>query len=84
LKYSKHFIKLIQEINLQNEDCLVSFDAINLFTTVPVGQVLQVIINRLIMDPFSQNVYVYRLKTLELFDICSATAYFQFEDKLPK
>jgi hypothetical protein len=34
----EHFIKLIEEINLQNEDCLVSFE-VSLFTSVPVEEV---------------------------------------------
>jgi hypothetical protein len=50
MKNSEHFIKLIQDINLQNEDYLVSFD-ITLFTNAPVEEVLQIIRNRLSTDP---------------------------------
>jgi hypothetical protein len=42
---------LIQQISLQNEDYLVSFD-ISLFTKVLAEEVLQVVRNRLSMDPF--------------------------------
>jgi hypothetical protein len=49
VKNSEHFIKLIQDINLQSENCLVIPDIIGLFTKVPVEEVLQVI--RLSVDP---------------------------------
>jgi hypothetical protein len=44
------FIRLIHEIKPQNEFCLVGFD-INLFTNVPVEEVLLAIRNRLSTDP---------------------------------
>jgi hypothetical protein len=50
LKNLEQFIELIHEINLQNEDCPVSF-YVSLFTIVPMEEVLQVIRNRLSMDP---------------------------------
>jgi hypothetical protein len=49
VKNSDHFIKLIQEINLQNKDCLISFEVP--FTSIPVEEVLLVVRNRLIMGP---------------------------------
>jgi hypothetical protein len=36
LKNSEPSIKLIKEVNLQNEDCFVSIDIVSLFTNVPV------------------------------------------------
>jgi hypothetical protein len=39
VKNSEHFIKLIQKIKLQNEDYLVSFDIVSLFTNVPGEEV---------------------------------------------
>jgi hypothetical protein len=48
---SEHFIKWIHNINLQIEDCLVSFDVVTLFTKVPVEEILQVIRNIFNTDP---------------------------------
>jgi hypothetical protein len=61
MKSSEHFIKLIQDINLQNEDYLESSD-VSLFTNVPVEGVLHDIRNRLNTDPSHQNTHRYKLK----------------------
>jgi hypothetical protein len=81
MRNSESFIKLVWEINLQNEDCLVNFD-ISLFTNVPLEEVLQVIRNRLNMDPsFPERSPLQVEDVMELLNICLTTAYFQFEDK---
>jgi hypothetical protein len=59
---SEHIIKLIQMINIQNKDCLVSFDIVSLFTNIPVEEVLQIIIDS-IRILLSQNAHFYKLKT---------------------
>jgi hypothetical protein len=81
-KHSEHFIKSIQEINLQNGDYLVSFDVVSLFTNVPMEEILQVIRNRLSMDhSFPERSSLQVEDVMELLDICLTTTYFQFEDK---
>jgi hypothetical protein len=59
--FMKNFIKLIQDINLQNEDYLVSFD-VSLFINVPVEEVLQVIRNKLNTDPSIPECLSFKLK----------------------
>jgi hypothetical protein len=46
VKDSEHFIKSTEDINLQNERYLASFDIVSLFTNVPMEEVLQVIGNQ--------------------------------------
>jgi hypothetical protein len=46
VKNSDHFIQFIQEINLQNEDSLVSSNADSLFTNITVEEVLGTTANR--------------------------------------
>jgi hypothetical protein len=76
---SEHFIKSIQDINLQTEDYLVSF--VSLFTNVPV-EVLQVIRNRFSTEPSFPECSPLRVEdVMELTDVCLTTMYFQFEDK---
>jgi hypothetical protein len=84
VKDSEHFIKSIQDINLQNEDYLVSLDVVSLFTSVPVEELLQAIRNRLNMEPFFPEGSPLQVEEImELLGICLAT-YFQFEDKFYK
>jgi hypothetical protein len=68
VKNSEHFIKSIQDINLQNEDCLASFDVIRLFSNVPMGEVLQIIRNRLNRDSsFSERSPLHVDDVMEFF-----------------
>jgi hypothetical protein len=69
MKDSEHFVKSIQDINLQNEDYLISFD-VSLFTNVLVEEVLRVIRNRLSGDPsFSECSPSQVEDIMELLDI---------------
>jgi hypothetical protein len=83
VKNSEHFIKSIQDINLQNEDYLPSYDVVSLFINIPVEEVLQVIRNRLSADPFFPECTLVE-DEMELLEICLTTTYeyFQFEDKV--
>jgi hypothetical protein len=74
VKNWEHFIKLTQEINFQNEDNLLSFDVVNLFTNVPVEVGLQVIRSRLSADPsFPERSRLQVEDVMELLDICPTT-----------
>jgi hypothetical protein len=79
MKDSEHFIKSKKDINPQNEDCLVSFDTVSLFTNLPVEEVLQVIRNRLSADPsFPERSPLQVADVMELLDIYLITTCFQF------
>jgi hypothetical protein len=74
-------MKSIQDINLQNGDCLVSFDVVSLFTNVPVEEVLEVMRNRLSTVPsLSERSPLQVGNVMELLDICVTITHFQFED----
>jgi hypothetical protein len=82
MKSSGHCIQLVQEINLKNKDCLVSFVAVSLFTNVAVEGVLQVIRNRFSTDPSFPERSPFQVEdALELLDIGLSTTHFQSEDK---
>jgi hypothetical protein len=71
MKKSGYFITLKQDINIQNGDCLASFDVICLFTKIPVEEVSQVIRNRLSIDPSpSERSYLQDGYAIELLDMC--------------
>jgi hypothetical protein len=81
MKNLEHFIKLIEDINLQNEVCNVSFDTVSLLTNIPMEEVLQVIRYILNMDcSFPEHSLLQAEDVMELLDICLTTTYFQFED----
>jgi hypothetical protein len=82
VKNSEYFIKLIWDINLQNEDYLVSFTIANVFINISVEEDLQVIRSRLNTDPsFPEQSPLQVEDVMELLDICLTTTYFQFEGK---
>jgi hypothetical protein len=82
VKNTEHFIKSIKDFNFQNEDYLVSFDVVSLFTNVPVEEVLQIIKNRFSTDTFfSERSPLQVEDMMELLDICLKTTNFQFYGK---
>jgi hypothetical protein len=55
---------------------------VSLFTNVPEEEVIQVIRNRLNMDPsLPEHSPLSVEDIMELLDICLTATYFQFEDK---
>jgi hypothetical protein len=81
MKNSERFIKLVQDINLQNEEYLESFE-VSLFTNIPVVEVLQVTRNRLDMDPSFPECSPLQVENImELLYVCLTTTYIQFKNK---
>jgi hypothetical protein len=77
VKNSEHFIKSIQDINMQREDYLVRYDVVSIFANIPVEEVLQVMRNRLSTDPsFPERSPLQVEDVMELMDICLTTTYF--------
>jgi hypothetical protein len=75
LLLEEHILKLTQEINLQNEDCHVSFDIISLVTNVPVQEVF--IRNSLNTNPSIPVCSPLQSEDImELLDICLTITYF--------
>jgi hypothetical protein len=76
IKNSGHFIQLLKPVNLQRQDTLISFDAVSLFTNVPVDEALQVIRNKLINNNTLAERSILKVEAImELLDVC-------FEDHL--
>jgi hypothetical protein len=81
VKNSGHFIQLLKPIGLQDQDILVSFDVVVLFTNVPVEESLQIIKTKIDTD---QEKIHFNLKTeviMEILEVCMRTIYFQVDNK---
>jgi hypothetical protein len=83
MKNSEKFIKSIRNINLQNEDYLVSFDVNqSLHQRRSDKKTLQAIRNRQSTDPsFPECSRLQFENLMELLDILLTTTYFQFKNK---
>ena len=46
LKSTDHFIEKLKEFNPNNQNTMVSFDVVSLFTNVPLVETIDIIINR--------------------------------------
>jgi hypothetical protein len=80
MKNSEQFTKLIYDINLQNEDYIVGFDVVSLFTNLLMEEVLQVIRSRLSTDPSLPERSPLQVDDVtEVRGICFTTMYFEFE-----
>jgi hypothetical protein len=77
MKNKDHFIQLLKPIELQDQDILVSFDVVSLFTNVQIEESLQVIETKL--DTDQEKIEHFNLKTeviVEIFEVCMRTTYF--------
>jgi hypothetical protein len=81
VKNSRYFVQLLKSVNLQSLGTLVSFDAVNLFTDVPVDEALQVIRNNLHNgDTLTERSVLEVEAIMELVEVCLRTTYFQVDD----
>ena len=65
VKNSTKFRESIPDINLQDDDELVSFDVVSLFTSIPVDVVVNVAYNRLVNDEnLQERTALYRSPAL--------------------
>ena len=68
-------------MELEAQDCLVSFDVTNLFTQGPVDEALQVIEERLSANnSLIEKTSIPVLQLTEIIEICLRTTYFQFQE----
>ena len=74
--------KSIADINLQDEDEIVSFDVVSLFTSIPVDVAVNVAQNRLVNDEnLLKRTALPVTDIIKLLDFCLSTANFQYDHK---
>jgi hypothetical protein len=77
-----HFIQLLKPIELQDQDILVIFDVVSLFTNVRIKESLQIIKTKL--DTDQEEIQHFNLKAgviMEILEVCMRTMYFQVDNK---
>ena len=76
------FVERLQQIPLEEDDRLVSFDVVSLFTKVPVDEALQVIALQLHEDPtLAERTTIPAEDLCSLIQLCLEVTYFQFGDQ---
>jgi hypothetical protein len=82
IKNSIDFVNKIQDIKIEQHECMVSFDVTSLFTCVPVDEALKALRKKLEGDATLRDRSPHSVDTLlELVSLCLKNTYFQFEDK---
>ncbi|XP_068756315.1 uncharacterized protein [Montipora capricornis] len=82
VKNSTEFCEGITDIKLQDDDVLVSFDVVSLFTSIPVDVAISVAHNRLISDENLQDRTAIPIPDIiKLLDFCLSTTNFQYDHK---
>ena len=79
VKTSTEFCGSIADVNLQDDDDLVSFDVVSLFTSIPVDVAVNVAHNRLVNDEnLQESTALPVTDIIELLDFCLSTTNFQY------
>ena len=78
IKNSFELVKKLENVELQDNEILVSFDVSALFPSVPIGKTLEILKNWLIESQVSREKVSLLVRATSL---CMKESYFQFGDK---
>ena len=77
VKNSKHFVEVMSDLRVEEDEMLVSFDVSSLFTNVPIDEAVQVIRDRLRRDETLVNrTTLSPDRVTELLETCLKSTYF--------
>ena len=80
---SSHFVNIISQIHLEDNDLLVSFDIKSLFTRVPINDALIIIKDRLLVDSELENrTTMSPHQICSLVELCLKSTFFSYEDAI--
>ena len=80
IKNSEHLVKLLKEINLEEDDVFVSYGVTALFTSVLCDEVVDIAVDRAKKDPECYNRTKLTLEEMgELLTFCLNTTYFKYQ-----
>ena len=80
-KNTKNFVEKIKREHIPNDHLLVSFDVNSLFTNVPLGKTVEIILNRMYKkNEISTNITKCEMK--ELLNLYTKSVHFTFEGNM--
>ena len=83
VKNNQDFIHSLEEIKLEPEECMMSFDVKALFTSIPIQPALKIIKKLLEEDKNLQQRTTMSVNHIYcLLEFCLTNTYFSFQDKL--
>ena len=70
---------MMKDVHLAEDEVLVSFDVVSLFTNIPIGEALQVIQERLWVDEsLGDRTALSADRVVELLEVCLKSTYFSY------
>ena len=76
---SKHFVDMMRDVLVEDEEAMVSFDVSSLFTNVPIKEAVDVIRDRLEGDEsLGDRTPLSPGRVAELLQLCLRSTYFSF------
>jgi len=83
VRNSSHFVQQLREVQVDQDDILVSFDVVSLFTKVPIDEAIEVVVMRLKDDDtLVERTSIPADDICSLASLCLKSTFFQFEDQL--
>ena len=81
IKDSAHFVDLVKDIKLSEDEIMISFDVKSLFTNVPITEAVEVIHGMLKSDDtLEERTVLSPDRIAELLDLCLRSTYFSYND----
>ena len=82
VKNSYQFVDLLKDVNVESNECMVSFDVVSLFTKIPVNLAKDVTIEQLRNDVTLNERTEMTINDIEIaLNFCLYNTYFKFQGK---
>ena len=83
IKNSRHFLDKIKDLNIDDDETMVSFDVKSLFTCIPLNAIKKSVCNAIdLSDCFLEIEKLSKEEILSLLDLCLNRTYFGFRNEI--
>ena len=81
IKNSAPFVEIIEQVHIEEQDQMASYDVVSLFTKVPIDEALQTVSSALLADDtLQERTSVPPSEICNLVEICLCSNFFQVRD----